>query len=265
MAGRLNVMLGGEGLLGKALRPKLESLGEQTVAFDLKSGFDLRTQKLPVFPPGSYIWFLAWDVGGAKYIMDNSQQLSILKSNLALCEAVFGWLGETRHPYSFVSTQMIDYPNAYGITKRMAEFWAKNVPGGLVSRLWNIYDAEEPSKKSHVIPDLVAQGRDGVIKLLTAGTERRQFLHAEDCAEALIHQRKNGQALADVTTGKWVPVLEVAKIIAGEFDAKVAPGPTPGYESLTDPVQPLEGWKARIDLPTGLRMVVDKMKTNKWV
>jgi len=57
----------------------------------------------------------------------------------------------------------------------------------------------------------------------------------------------------------------VARLIAGHFNAKVVPGPTPGYESLTEPAQPLEGWKSRIDLATGLTMVVEKMKANGWV
>ena len=92
---------------------------------------------------------------------------------------------------------------------------------GLIARLWNVYDAEEPSIRSHVIPDLVQQGRGSEIRLQTDGTERRQFLHAEDCAEGLILQRDSGQPLADLTTGSWIPVGEVT---SGTFSPTLRKG-----------------------------------------
>jgi nucleoside-diphosphate-sugar epimerase len=260
----VNVLLGGEGLIGSALRRRLEAIGEKTVTYDLKSGFDLRHKDPDPFPRDGYCWFLAWDVGGAKYIMDPAAQISILKHNWQLCERIFGWIEKRKTRFTFVSTQMVGHPNAYGVAKAVGECWARNVGGGLISRLWNVYDAEEPSRKSHVIPDLIQQAVKGEIRLQTSGVERRQFLHADDCAEALILQRDAGQILAEITTGEWIPVRRVADLIAEMMGAAVVPGPRAGYESLVEPAHPLPGWGPRIDLRTGLRRVVEAMRRNGW-
>jgi nucleoside-diphosphate-sugar epimerase len=265
MSTQLNILLGGAGLIGTALDRALSDRGEQTKVYDLKTGVDLREYEPEDFGPDTYYWFLAWDVGGAKYIMDNSQQLSILQHNLDLCHKVFGWLEKRNAKYTFVSSQMVGYPNAYGVTKAVGETWARLVGRGLITRLWNCYDAEEPSRRSHVIPDLVAQAQKGTMRLLTSGEERRQFLHTDDVAEALIFQRDLGQALADVTSGSWVTVRQVAAIIAQQFGAKVLPGGETGYESLIEPSQPLGGWTPSIDLATGLTKVAARMKENGWL
>lgn len=265
MSRRLNVLLGGDGLLGQAMSEKLTDAGEEVLSLDLKRGHDLRVHSMGKYEPGTYVWFLAWDVGGAKYIMDSGEQLNILKSNVRLCELVFEELQHSQLEFTFVSTQMIDYRNAYGVTKRLGEYWADCIPSGKIARLWNIYDAEEPSRRSHVVPDLISQGRSGRINLLTTGDERRQFLHAGDCCDALLLQRDIGQRVADITTGHWVPVLHVAKIIANRFGAKVAPGSRPGYESLIEPSSPLAGWRPRLTLEEGLQQVITKMERRGWL
>ena len=264
MDDRVNIILGGEGLVGVALRRRLSALGERTVVHDIKSGFDLRSSVPPEYPGNAYYWFLAWDVGGAKYIMAEGTQAEILRSNLRLCDMVFGWLHRRRARYTFTSTQMVNYPNAYGITKGVGEYWTRLAGRGLIARLWNVYDAEEPSVRSHVIPDLVQQARGGEIRLQTDGTERRQFLHAEDCAEGLIRQRESGQVLADITTGSWVPIGDVAQVIGRLMKARVHPGPAPGYESLIEPTHPLPGWSPGIGLEAGLTRVIDAMTEKGW-
>ncbi len=265
MTKQLNVVLGGAGLIGSALHRTLESRGEPTIIYDLKTGVNLRQHEPDEVPGDAYYWFLAWDVGGAKYLMDKSQQLSILRHNLGLCEKIFGWLERRKARFTFVSSQMAGFPNAYGITKSVGELWAESIGNGLITRLWNCYDAEAPSVRSHVVPDLVRQAKTGTIKLLTLGEERRQFLHVDDVAEALIQQRDLGQPLADVTSGTWVPIREIAELIGKRLNANVAVGSSPGDESLVEPTHLLEGWSPRIDLATGIAMVIERMTENHWL
>lgn len=265
MKKRLNVLLGGAGLIGSALNRKLLERGEETKVYDLKTGVDLREYEPGNVTGDVYYWFLAWDVGGAKYIMDSSRQLSILRNNLRLCDKIFGWLKKREGRFTFVSTQMVGYPNAYGVTKAVGETWARIVGDGLITRLWNCYDAEEPSHRSHVIPDLVAQAKTGTINLLTSGEERRQFLHADDVAEGLVFQREIRQPLADVTSGNWVSIREVAELVGRQLNAKVVLGQNSGYESLVDSTHLLARWKPRIDLPTGVSMVIRQMDENRWM
>lgn len=262
---QLNILLGGAGLVGTALDRALSDRGEETKVYDLKTGVDLREYEPEDFGPDTYYWFLAWDVGGAKYIMDDSQQLSILRHNLDLCHKVFGWLEKRNARYTFVSSQMVGYPNAYGVTKAVGETWARLVGRGLITRLWNCYDAEEPAQRSHVIPDLLVQARSGTIRLLTSGEERRQFLHADDVARALIFQRDIGQPLADVTSGSWVSVRDVAETIGRQLSAQVVVGRKRGYESLVEPSHWLQGWRPAIDLAAGLIRVIERMKCNGWM
>jgi nucleoside-diphosphate-sugar epimerase len=265
MSTQLNILLGGAGLIGTALDRALSDRGEQTKVYDLKTGVDLREYEPEDFGPDTYYWFLAWDVGGAKYIMDNSQQLSILQHNLGLCHKVFRWLEKRNARYTFVSSQMVGYPNAYGVTKAVGETWARLVGRGLITRLWNCYDAEAPTQRSHVIPDLLVQAKTGTIRLLTSGEERRQFLHADDVAHALIFQRDSGQPLADVTSGTWVAVRNVAVIIGRQLNAQVVPGRERGYESLVEPSHWLQGWQPTIDLASGLAQVIGRMRSNGWM
>jgi nucleoside-diphosphate-sugar epimerase len=257
-----NVILGGDGLLGTALQRVLASRGESAVSYDLKSGFDLR-EKDPPRDDDAFYWFFAWDVGGAKYIMDPQAQIQIMQSNVRLCDRVFGWLSDRKTPFLFVSTQMAGYPNAYGLTKAIGEYWAQSA-GGLVCRLWNIYDAEPVCLKSHVTADLVSQGIKGKIQLLTSGSERRQLLHAEDCAAALLHQRSTGQKLADITSGEWIPIRKVAETVARLTNADLVLGPKDGYESIIEPTYTLAGWAPKIGLETGLTRVIERMKAEGW-
>ena len=260
----LNVLLGGEGLIGKALDRHLRTLGEETVVYDLKSGFDLRSSEPDNVPDDTYYWFLAWDVGGAKYIMEPSAQVPILVHNLELCKAVFGWLERRKDRFTFTSTQMVGYPNAYGLTKSIGEYWTNMIATGLVARLWNVYDAEEPSLKSHVVADLVQQGATRNIRLQTDGRERRQFLHADDCARALVIQRDLGQALADITSGEWLSICDLASTIADLMRADLEVGSASGYETLIEPVHHLPGWAPAIDLRTGIARVIEKMRSKGW-
>ncbi len=264
MSKPLNVLLGGAGLVGTALERALVARGEETKVYDLKNGFDLREREPEAMPAEAYYWFLAWDVGGAKYLMDQSQQRAILQHNVQLCYKVFGWLQRRDARFTFVSSQLAGYRNAYGTTKAVGEIWAQAVGHGLITRLWNCYDAEEPSRRSHVIPDLVVQAKAGAIELLTTGAERRQFLHVDDVANALIFQRETGRRCADVTSGTWVSIRELAALIADRLGANVSVGNARGYESLVEPAQPLEGWQPSIDLPTGISAVIEKMTEKGW-
>ncbi len=258
-----NVLLGGEGVLGTALGTLLKSRGEEVINFDLKSGFDLREKEPPAYPKDTYYWFLAWDVGGAKYIMDPKSQTQIVRSNTRLCEKVFGWLVEREAKFHFISTQMAGYANAYGVTKALGEYWAR-CAGGQVCRLWNIYDAEPVSEKSHVTGDIVSQAIRGSIKIMTSGAERRQFIHVDDCAEALLHQRDSGQPFVDITSGEWIPIRELAQTVAKLTGATLELGEKAGYESLIEPDRLIQGWKPKLSLEQGLKRVIDRMKENNW-
>ena len=119
---------------------------------------------------------------------------------------------------------------------------------------------------SHVIPALVAkmaqakdQSDDEVI-LWGTGAPRREFLHVDDCADALVHLMTHfsGEGPVNVGTGVDVTIRELAELISSvvgfqghlTFDTSKPDG-TP--RKLADVAHLRElGWTARIPLAEGL-------------
>ena len=259
-----NVVLGGAGLIGRALRRRLEAAGERVISYDLADGHDLRAFEPPAPGGETFYWFLAWDVGGAKFLLDPAVQRASLEHNTALCQRVFGWLEQRRARFLVAGSQMAGYPNAYGVTKALAHYWTRCL-GGQLAVLWNVYDAAPVTARSHVIPDVIAQalGR-GEIRLLTDGHERRQLVHGDDCAEALVRQRDGGQPEAHVTSGQWTAVGDAARLVAELTGARLVLGERPGYESIVEPTVPLAGWRPVLDLRQGLERTIAAMRQRGW-
>jgi GDP-L-fucose synthase len=119
---------------------------------------------------------------------------------------------------------------------------------------------------SHVIPALIAkmanakEANAGEAGLWGTGTPRREFLHVDDCADALVHLMLHfsGEGPVNVGTGEDLTIAELARLIADVvgFRGKIVfdpsrPDGTP--RKLTD-VSRLKslGWSARIPLAEGL-------------
>ncbi|MDP4267864.1 MAG: NAD-dependent epimerase/dehydratase family protein, partial [Bacteroidota bacterium] len=147
MANRRNLVLGGSGTIGTELCKSLIKQGEEVINLDLKNGFDLRFMDLMPYKNVDYLWFLAWEVGGAKYIYNNNNLYDIINNNSLICHNIFSFLKKTKIPFLFTSSQLASSDNTYGITKLLGEEWTK-ILGGKTVRFWNVYGWEEPSEKS---------------------------------------------------------------------------------------------------------------------
>ncbi len=260
MATTKNLVLGGSGLIGKALCEHLRSIGEEVINIDLLNGpeQDLRNMDLSLYTGVDYVWFLAWDVGGAKYLTAEKNLLNILHNNTLLCEKVFSFLEQTRIPFLFATTQLADPNNTYGVTKLLGEEWTKLL-GGKLARFWNVYGWEEPGEKSHVIPDLVIQGlRDKQISLMTSGEEERQFIYKDDCARNLVAIRASNETDVDLTAGRWYPIKEVAGIIAKKTNATLTLGPKMGYNNKLEPSKLPAFIKADVSLEAGIEKIMQQ-------
>lgn len=96
------------------------------------------------------------------------------------------------------------------------------------------------------------------------GTPRREFLHSDDMADAVLHLLENydGPAQVNVGTGSDVTIREIAETIASAvgFTGETAwdtskPDGTP--QKLLDVSQLTDtGWTARIGLQEGLERTV---------
>jgi nucleoside-diphosphate-sugar epimerase len=257
-----NVVFGSEGFVGKPFSHFLEELGEEVVRIDIKrdSKEDLRYAQLD-FANIDRVYFLAWDVGGAKYLYEEDSQFQQLDWNLKLLLNVMPQLQATKIPFLFVSSQLAEeYDTVYGVTKRLGEVWTHLLKGVRV-RLWNVYGpVETPSQRTHVVSDFVHQSvLNGRIEMMTTGEERRQFIHIDDVCRAL-HRAliSNLESVYDISSFEWVSVLDVARIIAEETGSVIIAGEKIGVTPLTPMKGRVPGWLPEIDLRRGLcRMIAD--------
>lgn len=131
------------------------------------------------------------------------------------------------------------------------------------------YDLES----SHVIPALIRKAiaaREADAETMTvwgSGTPRREFLHVDDLADALVFLLKSfsGKGPINVGTGTDVTIAELARTIADAagykgrlvFDTSKPDG-TP--RKLMDGSRLAElGWKASIDLKTGIARTIAEL------
>ena len=255
-----NLVIGSDGFVGKPLCEHLMAAGEEITRFDIKRSRneDARLANLPL-KEVDRVYFLAWEVGGAKYLYRDDIQFLQLDSNLKLMLNVFPQLQTAKIPFLFVSSQLAEeYDTVYGSTKRLGEVWS-NLLGGARVRLWNVYGAYEPaSERSHVVADFVWQAlTNGEIRMMTTGEELRQFIFIDDVCRAF-HQAIGLQldGVYDVTTFEWVSVRRVADIIASLTGAKVIPGERRGSTPVTPMRGKVTGWTSSVTLEEGLTRTV---------
>ncbi len=236
MAIRKNLVLGGAGTIGSSLCKYLQEIREEAICIDIKTGFDIRTADLEEYKSVDYVWFLAWDVGGAKYLSNEKYLLDIIRNNTIICEKVFQFLANNKLPFMFASSQLAAADTPYGVTKLLGEEWTR-ILGGQICRFWNVYGWEDPGEKSHVIPDLIIQGlTQKQITLLTDGQEERQFIYMDDCVQNMVDIRNVGATRVDITDGKWVTIEYIAQQIAAQLKVPLRLGTKKGYSNKIEPI-----------------------------
>jgi len=262
-----NLVLGSEGFIGKPFCAFLESLGEKVVRFDIKRSTqeDLRNAKLSL-KGIDRIYFLAWDVGGTKYLFKKDSLLNQIEWNTEILMNTMPQLEKSGVPFLFISSQFAEeYGTPYGATKRLGEIWTRLIPNGYYVRQWNVYGVtEDQDERSHVISDFIHKAiENGEIKMLSNGKEHRQFVHLEDSFRAyhkVLSEKIKGK-IYDVTSGEWTRIIDVARAIANFTGAKVKPGKKNVVDHHIFPVNDrVPGWKPKIHLQEGLSKLVDEYR-----
>jgi GDP-L-fucose synthase len=119
---------------------------------------------------------------------------------------------------------------------------------------------------SHVLPALIRKAHDAKrrgereIVVWGTGTPRREFLHVDDCADALVHLLKvySGEAHVNVGCGSDVSILELARMVCAAvgFGGNIThdlgkPDGTPRKLLSIDKLKGL-GWSPTIGLEDGI-------------
>lgn len=221
------LILGSEGQIGSHLVDYFKSKKRfEIIKFDLILGkkFDLRNfnNKLLIkyIQQSDFVFFLAFDVGGSRYLKKYQRSYDFLINNILIMGNVFKLLKDSRKKFLFASSQMsnMDF-SPYGTLKRLGEDITKSINGVYV-KFWNVYGIEKQLDKSHVITDFILMALEKKkIDMLTNGKETREFLYADDCSAGLFkimnkfdYFKKIKKEL-HLTTTKKTKVIDIAKIV----------------------------------------------------
>jgi nucleoside-diphosphate-sugar epimerase len=267
------LVLGSSGFLGKNLTSYLRSKSHNVIEFDINnvSDEDLRiydnTKLRDAISSCDFVFFLAFDVGGSKYLKTCSKNFSFLSNNTKILSNTFSIINEFNRKFIFISSYLTnDLHHSYGLLKYLGEQFTHSL-NGLVVRLYNIFGHEDISIRSHVIPDMINQAiKSKMIILNTNGEEKRQFLHVDDCCEGLYIASMNYYKILsecnvfDMTSYEWTSIKNVAKIICSKSNSTLVLSSGKAifnYENSPNKYF-LKYWKPQISLEDGIsRMLVE--------
>ena len=277
-------ILGSSGQIGAYLKEYLIKKGYDVREFDVVNGEHQDMTHIPnvylrnVIMESDFVFFLAFDVGGSRYLKKYQHTFKFIDNNTRMMANAFGYLEQYKVPFIFASSQMSNMSySPYGAMKRVGELYTKSL-GGLIVKFWNVYGIEKDIEKSHVITDFIRKGFEtGKIEMLTDGTEKREFLYAEDCCEALEKVMEEYETLDSddnlhITSFHSTTILEIANIIRQLFlsDHKII---TLIPSEAKDEVQKdarneadpyiLKLWKPKTSIRDGIKKVFKVMKNDR--
>lgn len=236
------LILGSSGQIGAYLTEYLRKKDYEVIEYDKNIGPQYNLTAIPstwlesCIKKADFVFFLAFDVGGSRYLKKYQHTFDFINNNTRLMANVFGLLEKHHKRFVFASSQMSNMSySPYGVMKRVGELYTTSLKG-LTVKFWNVYGIEKDADKAHVITDFIHKGfKLGEFEMLTDGTEERQFLYAEDCCEALetiMLNYKDFKPTDDlhVTSFHSTSIKEIASIIQGcfnrieRYDVKIKPG-----------------------------------------
>ena len=222
--------LGSSGQIGAYLSVYLRTKGHTVIDFDKEETLNHDMTVIPnqylenAIKTADFVFFLAFDVGGSRYLKKYQHTFDFINNNTRLMANVFGFLKKYNKKFVFASSQMSNMSySPYGVLKNVGELYTKSL-NGLIVKFWNVYGIEKDYEKSHVITDFIKKGFEtGVIDMLTDGQEEREFLYAEDCCEALESIMKNYNNFTSednlhITSFHSTKIIDIASIICGRFN-----------------------------------------------
>jgi GDP-L-fucose synthase len=285
-------------MVGSAIRRKLEKEGYNNIITRVSAELDLRNQadvaKFFELEKPDYVFLAAAKVGGivanntyrAEFLYDNLQiQNNIINSSYVngVKKLMFlgssciypklapqplkeeylltGLLEPTNEPYAIAKIAGIKMCDAY-----RAQYGC-NYISVMPTNLYGYNDNYHP-ENSHVLPALIRRFHEAKtqnapsVTIWGTGSPKREFLFADDLAEACFYLMQNydEEGLVNIGTGEDISIKDLAILIKGiigyngeiKFDTS-RPDGTP--RKLMD-VSKLhsKGWKHKIELTEGIKL-----------
>jgi GDP-L-fucose synthase len=299
---------GHRGMVGSAIMRKLEKEGYTNIVTRLSTEIDLRNlNEVALFfeqEKPEYVFLAAAKVGGiianntyrAEFLYDNlqiqnnvihSSYLNGVKKLMFLGSSCIypklapqplkeeylltGLLEPTNEPYAIAKIAGIKMCDAY-----RAQYGC-NFISVMPTNLYGYNDNYHP-QNSHVLPALIRRFHEAkeknlpVVTIWGTGSPKREFLFADDLAEACFYLMQNydEEGLVNVGTGEDLSIKDLAILIKGivgyegeiKFDTSKPDG-TP--RKLMD-VSKLhsKGWKHKIELEEGIKLAYQDFLSSKY-
>lgn len=289
-------MAGHNGMVGSALLRRLAAEDCEIVTVD-RSSLDLRDQAatfawMADTAPDA-VFLAAARVGGilanashpGAFLYDNlaieanviegARRASVEKLLFLGSSCIYPRLAPQPIPESALLTGPLEPTNEwYAIAKiaglKLAEAYRRDYGADFISAMpTNLYGPGDnfDLETSHVLPALLRKAHEAKASgadrftIWGSGKPRREFLHVDDCADALVFLLKNYSDAGHINLGAGadIPILELAELIAeivgfgGEIDRDESkPDGTP--QKLLDCSQLFRlGWRSKIGLEQGVR------------
>jgi len=295
---------GHKGMVGSAILRKLESLGYSNFLLRRSSEVDLRNQvQVEAFfkaEKPDYVFLAAAKVGGiqanniyrADFIYENlmiqnnvihQSYLNGVKKLMFLgSSCIYPKLAPQPLKEEYLLTGLLEPTNEpYAIAKiagiKMCESYRLQYKCDFISVMpTNLYGPNDNYDlgNSHVLPALLRKFHEAKLSgsqevvVWGSGSPKREFLHADDLAEACLYLMENFSDAdpVNIGTGVDLSIKELAEMMAKitEFEGKIVwdsskPDGTP--RKLMD-VSKLHnaGWHHKIDLEDGIRAVYEPLR-----
>ncbi|MCO5287717.1 MAG: GDP-L-fucose synthase [Chitinophagaceae bacterium] len=293
---------GHRGMVGSAIVRKLQKEGYKNLLLRTSKELDLRDQKAVASffesEKPDYVFLAAAKVGGI--LANNTYPATFLYDNLAIqtnvihnaylngvkkllflgSSCIYPKMAPQPLKESYLLTGLLEPTNEpYAIAKitgiKMCESYRKQYGCNFISAMpTNLYGPGDnyDLNNSHVLPALLRKfheakiNHDPSVVVWGTGTPLREFLHADDLADALyfLMQHYDGAEFVNVGTGKDISIGDLARLVKKitgyegtlQFDTSKPDG-TP--RKLLD-VSKLHnlGWKPSIGFEEGIRSVYIK-------
>ena len=295
LEGKTVWVAGHNGMVGSAVIRRLASEGVTVVTADRKT-VDLRRQVdverfVEAHRPQAVVMAAA-KVGGilanstypADFLYDNLMiEANIMQASFAAGVEKFLFLGSSciypkLAPQPILEDSLLTGPleptnEWYAIAKiagiKLGEAYRQQHGRDFIAAMpTNLYGPGDnfDLKSSHVLPALIRKAHEAKLRgdreiiVWGTGTPRREFLHADDCADALVFLLKNYSEAEhiNVGSGEDLSILELTQLVCrivgftGEIvHDRTKPDGTP-RKLLSDEKLRTLGWKASIGLEQGI-------------
>lgn len=299
---------GHRGMVGSAIKRRLEKAGFTNIITRTSKELDLRNQQVVAnffkAEKPDYVFLAAAKVGGivanntyrAEFIYDNIMIQNNVIHNAYLSgvnklmflgsSCIYPKFAEQPMREDALLTGVLEPTNEpYAIAKiagiKMCDAYRSQYGCNFISAMpTNLYGPNDnyDLEKSHVLPALIRKFHTAkkenlpTVTMWGTGTPKREFLHADDLADACYYlmQSFEGEGPINVGVGEDISIKDLALLVKnivgyqGEIVHDLTkPDGTPrklmNVDKLTN-----AGWKATISLEEGIKSVYESLNDKDW-